>query len=510
MRPRSRVSKLSADRPVSIAILAMGGQGGGVLANWIVALAEANGWHAQSTSVPGVAQRTGATLYYIEMLPAKDGAAPILSLMPSPGDVDIVLAAEWMEAGRSILRGLVTPERTTLIASTHRALAVAEKEKPGNAIADSSTVTEATAMAAKRTVAFDMEQIAKAEGSVISAPLFGALAVASQLPFPVDSFRAVIAASGKGVEASLRAFKAGFDAAISPPSASPASAKLLPALPSASGHPQLDRLLGRIRNEFPGPTHGILFAGVRRLVDFQDPEYADEYLGRVAGFRALDDPGMNWRLTLAAAKHIAAAMAYDDVIAVADLKTRASRFDRLRRDIQLTDDQLVYATEYLRPRAAEVIGLLPAGLGAWVERHSRLVRLIDAIVNHGRRVETFTLRGFLPLYGLAGVRRWRRHTLRHRREQYHLSKWLDLARQHVGNYPLAVEILNARRLVKGYSGTHSRGLSKFDRVLGAVPLLAARDDGGDWLRRLITAALQDEEDTALDEALNTIRSFASP
>ena len=48
---------------------AIGGQGGGVLTDWIVALAERNGWLAQSTSVPGVAQRTGATIYYIEMLP---------------------------------------------------------------------------------------------------------------------------------------------------------------------------------------------------------------------------------------------------------------------------------------------------------------------------------------------------------------------------------------------------------------------------------------------------------
>ena len=112
------------DKPISVAILAMGGQGGGVLCDWIVAMAEAQGWVAQSTSVPGVAQRTGATIYYIEMLPPQDGRAPVLSLMPTPGDVDIVIAAEFMEAGRSMLRGLVTPDRTTLIASTHRSLSL--------------------------------------------------------------------------------------------------------------------------------------------------------------------------------------------------------------------------------------------------------------------------------------------------------------------------------------------------------------------------------------------------
>ena len=76
-------------QPISLAILAMGGQGGGVLADWIVALAEAQGWAAQSTSVPGVAQRTGATIYYIEMAPPQGRRCNrCFALMPTPGDVD--------------------------------------------------------------------------------------------------------------------------------------------------------------------------------------------------------------------------------------------------------------------------------------------------------------------------------------------------------------------------------------------------------------------------------------
>ena len=124
------VDQLSREKPLSIAILAMGGQGGGVLADWIVEVAEAEGWVAQSTSVPRVAQRTGATIYYIEALPPRDGVAPILSLMPTPGDVDVVLAAELMEAGRSVLRGLVTPDRTTIVRIGICAPRSAMKSKP--------------------------------------------------------------------------------------------------------------------------------------------------------------------------------------------------------------------------------------------------------------------------------------------------------------------------------------------------------------------------------------------
>lgn len=123
-------------QPIKIAILAMGGEGGGVLADWIVDMGEANGYVAQTTSVPGVAQRTGATIYYVELYPnaqaEADGGRPVLALMPLPGDVDVVLASELMEAGRAVQRGLVTGDRTTLIASTHRVFSIAEKSALGD------------------------------------------------------------------------------------------------------------------------------------------------------------------------------------------------------------------------------------------------------------------------------------------------------------------------------------------------------------------------------------------
>ena len=87
-----------------------------------------------------------------------------------------------------------------------------------------------------------------------------------------------------------------------------------------------------------------------------------------------------------------------------------------------------------------------------------------------------------------------------------LFRSLSLATNHVGsNYGFAVGIIKARRLIKGYSDTHARGLSKFDRVLSAVPILKGREDGGQWLERLVLAALKDEAGEALDGALETVR-----
>ena len=200
------------NRPVTIAVLAIGGQGGGVLVDWIVALCERAGWRAQSTSVPGVAQRTGATIYYVEAIEAAAGQTPVFSAMAAPGDVDVVIAAEWMEAGRAIQRGLVTPDRTTLIASTHRAFAVSEKETPGDGTANSGAVTAAAQATSRRCVAFDMAALAEQAGSVVSSVLFGALCATGVLPFGRPLFEATIADHGVGVQGSLRGFALGFAA----------------------------------------------------------------------------------------------------------------------------------------------------------------------------------------------------------------------------------------------------------------------------------------------------------
>ena len=414
---------LSQARPISVAVLAMGGQGGGVLVDWIVALAEQRGWFAQSTSVPGVAQRTGATIYYIEMIApdaSRPGRHPVLSLMPAPGKVDIVIGAELMEAGRAILRGLVSPDRTLLIGSSHRSLAVIEKTAPGDGTADAAQVFDAANVAANRFIAFDMAEIADATGSVVSAVLFGALAGSGALPFTTEDFEATIRAAGVGVDASLRAFTAGRERTITELKQDP-KIKLAAKPPLAKRFPRLepigdvgyDALVARARL-LPEESHGIVAAGMQRVVDFQDVAYGGEYLDRLEAM-----PRQATSLLQAFAKYLAVAMAYDDVIRVADLKTRAGRFERVRREVRAGDGQILAITEFFHPRIEEMAGLLPPWLGERLERSARLGKLID----RGRKLRTTAPSAFLLLYGVAGLRRFRRGTLRHAREMRHLDGW---------------------------------------------------------------------------------------
>ena len=492
---------------IKLAIMAVGGQGGGVLTNWIEATARAAGYAVQATSVAGVSQRTGATIYYIEMAPT----AGVFSLAPAGGDVDILIAAELMEAGRAIMRGFVTPDRTTLIASAHRMLAVSEKTVPGDGTASAEEVMAAAELSSKRLILANMETLAVAQGSVISASLLGALAASETLPFPRAAFEDAIRASQKGVEASLRAFAAGFDAARAdnpePEIQKPTSPKRDGPSGPASGRAQYDALLGQI-GDLPTHAQDMARLGLRKVVDFQDFAYGQDYLNHLRRVSDREPSDSTFTLSLEAAKHVANAMTYDDVIRVADLKTRRARFERIHSEMGAREEHGLRLTEFMHPRAEEIAGLLPVRLGQKISNDPKWMARLDRWFNKGRRVRSNGLRGFLTLYLLGGLRGWRRKTLRHAQEQQHLTEWLNLALTHAPkNYRLAVEILRTRRLIKGYSDTHARGLSKFDKVLGALDMLEGRDDAADWIARLREAALQDEKGEALDGALRTIQSF---
>src|ERR1700675_1258291 len=136
-----------------------------------------------------------------------------MTLTPAPSYVDVMVASELLEAGRAMQNGFVTPDRTTLIASTHRIYTVVEKMHMGDGRFDSETILRAARALAKRAILFDMQAQANAAGTVISAVMFGALSGSGTLPLSRADCEAAIRAGGRGAEASLKGFAAGFDAA---------------------------------------------------------------------------------------------------------------------------------------------------------------------------------------------------------------------------------------------------------------------------------------------------------
>jgi indolepyruvate ferredoxin oxidoreductase beta subunit len=496
---------------IKIAILAMGGEGGGVLADWIVDLGEHNGYIAQTTSVPGVAQRTGATIYYVELFPRSeaeaDGARPVLALMPLPGDVDVVLASELMEAGRAVQRGLVTSDRTTLIASTHRVYSIAEKSAMGDGRVDSAELLANIAEAPRRFIRFDMAEAAQRSGSVISAVLFGALAGAGVLPFSRAQFEATIERGGVGVKPSLAAFGDAFARALAgeaeAPGTAPDAAPGLPAGPAPQPrHPAVRALVERVQRDFPASAQPVLLEGVRRLVDYQDPAYAGRYLDRLARIAGASGKGGNGELLLReAGRYLALWMSYEDTARVAALKTRATRFDRVREETRVQSGQLLSINEYMHPRLQEICESLPGKAGDWLIRSGWPRRLVERQTRRGRIVRTNTLHGYLLLRMVAASRRWRRSTSRFAAEDGRIEAWLErIATSAQADPALALEVARCQRLVKGYSDTHERGVRNYEAVMAALDR-AGGAMAPATLRGLREAALADEQGEQLSAAL---------
>lgn len=492
-------------RPITIAIMGIGGQGGGVLADWIVELAGANGYLAQYTSVPGVAQRTGATVYYLELFPEsaaqKAGRPPVMALMPASGSVDIVVASELMEAGRAMLRGFVTPDRTALIASSHRVFGILEKSAMGDGRANPDKVLARARERSKTLVSFDMDDLARSAGAPISAVLFGALAGSGVLPFARAAFETAIRHGAKAVDANIAAFAAGFDG-CSQQQAAPGK-QATPAMRATT--PGGEKLVARIRAEVSEPVQALALEGVKRLADYQDHAYAGEYLDRLGEITELDrrvgGAARAFRLSELFARHLALWMSYEDVIRVADLKTRKSRFDRVREEVRADAEQLVYITEFMHPRYRELCEVMPAGLGARLLTSQTMQRLTAPLFRRGRRVSTAKLGGFALLCALAGLRRFRRSTLRHRVENDRIASWTKrVVQAATRDYDLAVELVACQRLVKGYSDTHERGVANFERIMALVDRRPDKVSAAD-VQALREAALADEKGEKLSVAL---------
>jgi indolepyruvate ferredoxin oxidoreductase beta subunit len=469
------------ERPITLLIAALGGEGGGVMADWLMEAATESGLPAQATSIPGVAQRTGATTYYLEVFPVErknlGGREPVLSLTPSPGNVDIMVASELVEAGRAMQNGYVSPERTTLIASTHRIYATAEKMQMADGRFDSDKVVAAGSQLAKKAVMFDMRKLAQDNGTVINAVLFGAMAGSGVLPLSRESCEAAIRKAGRGAEASLRGFAAGFEIAGGSRGAPEQAAKPKRATSVAE----------------------ILPLAKQRLEDYQGERYAELYAERVKPFLAGDQ-----KVAATVARHLATWMAYEDIIRVADLKTRASRFERVRKEVGAKDGEPVVVYDFLKPGVEEFASVLPHFLGkklvGWAEKNGKL----DAY-NVGMHIRTSSLFGYALVRSLAWLKPWRPMSYRYREEQQLIERWLSLvseaARRDAG---LAFEVAECARLIKGYGETHRRGKANFLAITDALVENPATSDISEQRKAIRTArdaALADPEGKALGSAL---------
>jgi indolepyruvate ferredoxin oxidoreductase beta subunit len=493
-----------AAKPIKILIAALGGEGGGVLTSWLHAAAMTSGHFVQSTYIPGVAQRTGATTYYLEVVPGAGsshdaaGRRPVLALDAAPGEVDVVVASELLECSRAIRAGFVTPARTFLIASSARVFTIEEKAAAGDGRLDTRRMREAADRFSRRALIADFAAVARQSRAPLGAVLLGAISASRALPIDAAAMRAAIRQEGKAVEANLAGFEAGLAAgSIAQGSQSPAAAAAAPASPEPQALPLRD---------FPPEAREVLCEGVRRLSDYQDAGYAQTYLERVR-VRALH-PGADGPFVAELARQLALRMSLEDVIRVAQLKLRAARLRRLRSEVAAGSGEVVHVFEYMKPGPEEILGLLPPGLGRWARRHVRGDRFLTL------KIRTTGVSGFLRLRLLAALRGWRRRTLRFAEEEAWVDRWLSLLDRTLAVDPAAArEVAAAAGLVRGYADTYQRGITNYARIVEGVvePMLRgglARPQFADAVLQARLAASKDPEGAALAETIAAIHRTA--
>jgi indolepyruvate ferredoxin oxidoreductase beta subunit len=501
----------ASERPFSILIAALGGEGGGVLANWIVAAAEALEFPVQSTSIPGVAQRTGATTYYIEILPASPrelaGRRPVLSLNPGIGDIDLLVASELMEAARAVAAGFVTPERTLTVASTSRFYVIGEKIAMGDGRHDSIRLTRAIEQHSQRHILFDMEEIARRSGTIVNAVMLGAIAGCDRLPIPADAFERAIRADGKAVEANLRGFRAGLEAAQA------TAARRVPESRKRSAAASLADLEREILAVMSTAARDMIQEGARRLVSYQNIEYAQLYIDRLAPIRLADEAaGAEGRLLREVGRHLAVRMSYEDAIRVAQAKIDPTRRARIAAEMGAKSGEPLHITEFLKPGIDEICSLLPPHLAR------RLLTMAEKrgwTFQRGMQVNSQSISGFLRLWLIAKLRPRRPKTYRYQEEQRAIEAWLALILEaaHL-SADLALEVTECARLIKGYGDTHKRGVANFRLIeehvmrpalAGHIPLHVAVDA----IASARTAALVDPEGEGLAKCLAQIDTQSS-
>ena len=497
-------------QPISILLCALGGEGGSVLADWLVEVARHADHPAQATSIPGVAQRTGATTYYIEIFPqprsALGGKQPVLGLNPLPGRLDALVSSELLETARQISNGLTSAEHSCVITSSSRILTTLEKMSLGDGRKDDAALRTLVSTHSKTHHIVDMARITQEAGTVVSAVMFGCIAASGLLPFARADYEAVIGHTGKAAQASLRGFGMAYDAiAAQRQQQNFVEAVMAPAQQAAPVVPDA------VAQVFPAPLHTMVSLGYARVLEYQSQAYAQTYLKRLQSIWAAEQNApaadtTTWPVTEESARWLALWMAFDDVVRVADLKSRESRLHRVRGEVKAQEADLLKIYDHFKPGVPELAGLLPT---AWAQK---LIRWDRARVAKGQapwaiplKIGTHSIIGMLALRLMAKLKVLRPLGSRYQAEQRAIEQWITAVTQATQRDPaLGHEVARCGQLIKGYGSTNERGK---DNLMHIITHAAAPREGQSTaeqvqsIARIRQAALQDEAGKSLDAAL---------
>jgi len=512
-------------QPVSILLCALGGEGGGVLANWLIDVARLADYPAQATSIPGVAQRTGATTYYLEIYPiqrtALAGRTPVLGLNPLPGRLDALVSSELLETARQIANGLASNDRTCVISSSSRTLTTAEKMVMGDGRQDDGALMGVIAENSLRHHVLDMARVCQETGTLVSAVMLGAIAASGLLPFSRALYESVLAGKSAAAKASLHGFEMAFDHVSKQKEQakylekvwSPSISQLEPISAKQDDNSDFNarvRVPTQILEEFPADMRKVLALAYNRVAKYQGQAYAQLLIERLRKIKQPenggDSPNGSCPVTAESTRWLALWMAYDDIIQVAFLKSRAHRWQRVSEEVKLQEGELLKIYDHFKPGVPELAAMLPV---SWAQA---LLKWDKQRIANGKgpwsmpiKLARHSVWGMLSLRFLSLLRVFRPYGHRYITEQALIEEWLSgIGRAFSVSPLLALEVARCGQLIKGYGSTNERGKENLLHILHTVCVPNSAKSVVEQISavaQIRKAALQDEAGQQLDQAL---------
>lgn len=473
---------------IKILIPAVGGQGGGVLTEWLVQAFFKEDFDVQGISLPGLSQRGGSTVYYLEAFPkSEENKQVIFAQFPVPGEVDIIVAQEFLELGRALELGYGS-DITTIVTSTHRIYSTLEKLPIGSGIYSDENLRKLAQAFSSDLIELDALKLSKENGMdelAVNAILLGALCASAALPVKKESYTAAIEEVGVAVKPNLKAFEVGWDFITNKKFQQNKEAqedswkKFVDERAGQLDGNNLEQYLERITEieaKYPENTKEILAESVFRLSEYQSFKYADRYLEMVGEIFEIDQgvKGGGHKMTEHYAKNLALLMSYEDGIRVAELKIKSERFKRIKENMRLRDDQVFKVIDYLKPDAEEIYGLLPFYIVSPVLSftNSSLFKKIwrrKKPLAFGQTPTTTSFSGFARLWLLTKIKFMRPQSYRYKKEHALIKKYNESLKIYARyDYRLGCLVAKSAGVVKGYGKVRRRTMDAFYRFIDNI------------------------------------------
>ena len=249
----------------------------------------------------------------------------------------------------------------------------------------------------------------------------------------------------------------------------------------------------------PEPVMAVASDAIHLLIEYQGTAYAQLYVDRLRRF--VGKSGVDDVMLTEIARLMAARMSYEDLIRIAQLKL-AGVADRSRTQARSVDVR--------KFRLDELVSVLPAVIAEY---------LLDALEWAGWNHRNVKLRfsskswfGILRLKMGAGLRRWRRYSVRYAKERVWVERWLHMIDRSLTRQPAAAsEIVQTATMIHGYGDVYRQGMADWSAIIDGLAKptfdgVLALPDLADAVAQARAAALPDPRQSALKRKIAEIRA----